>query len=145
MAERTVLFICVENAARSLMAEAIFNAHPASGWRATSAGTAPAKVPNPRVAPMLAELGLTPPAHPPVSLSNEMMDRADVRITMGCLDSASCPARLKGLELTDWSLPDPAKLDDNGFRSVRDSIRERVETLVRELSRKDAVGPKPVP
>jgi arsenate reductase (thioredoxin) len=128
-----VLFICVENAARSLMAEAMFNAHSPDGWRAISAGTRPATAPNPRTGPMLQELGLDLPAHPPQLLTSEMMDDARYRITMGCLDDASCPARLKTLELRDWGLPDPAKLDDNGFRTVRDELLDRVEGLRREI------------
>lgn len=130
---KTVLFICIENAGRSLMAEAIFNAAPPPGWIATSAGTRPASVPNPRTGAMLAELGLALPNHPPRNLTREMMDDARQRVTMGCLDDASCPAHLKGLELRDWALPDPGQLDDAGFRSVRDEIAQRVEGLRREL------------
>ena len=145
MTARTVLFICVENAARSLMAEAMFNAHPPAGWRADSAGTLPAGAPNPRTGPMLREIGLDLPAHPPQHLSNEMMTGAAVRITMGCLDSASCPARLKTLPVIDWALPDPGKLDDTGFRRVRDDLAERVDRLCQELARPtrstDAVAP----
>ncbi|MGA7862048.1 MAG: low molecular weight phosphatase family protein [Thermoplasmata archaeon] len=137
MAEKLVLFVCVENACRSLMAEAIFNSDPPPGWRATSAGTSPAAVANPRTKAMLEERGFLFPAHPPQLLSNQMMDQARVRITMGCLDDASCPARLKSLELRDWALPDPAKLDDAGFRAVRDQIRARIEGLRRELALSD--------
>lgn len=133
MAEKLVLFVCVENACRSLMAEAIFNANPPPGWRATSAGTQPAASANPRTKAMLEERGFELPAHPPQTLSTDLMDRARVRITMGCLDDASCPAHLKTLELRDWALPDPAKLDDAGFREVRDQIRARIEGLQREL------------
>ena len=130
---RLVLFICVENSCRSLMAEAVFNADPPPGWIATSAGTSPAKSPNPRTAAMLQEIGLALPGHPPRLLSPEEMDAARVRVTMGCLDDASCPAHLKHLELRDWSLPDPASLDDTGFRRVRDEIRDRVRRLRLEL------------
>lgn len=133
MAEKLVLFVCVENACRSLMAEAIFNANPPPGWRATSAGTRPAATANSRTKPMLEERGFSLPDHLPQLLSNEMMDRAQVRITMGCLDDASCPAHLKSLELRDWALPDPASLDDAGFRAVRDQIHSRIEGLRREL------------
>ncbi len=135
MTVRTVLFICVKNAARSLMAEAIFNAHPPDGWRAESAGTRPASRPNPRTAGMLAEIGLPLPPHPPRELTNGMMTEAALRITMGCLDSASCPARLKTLPVTDWALPDPGALDDAGFRRVRDEIRARVDRLRDDLAR----------
>ncbi len=135
--ERVVIFICVENAGRSLMAEAVFNANPPAGWRATSAGTLPSTTPNPRTAPMLAEIGLELPSHPPQLLTKELMDAAGMRVTMGCLDDASCPAHLKELELRDWGLPDPAKLDDAGFRNVRDEVRRRVSRLRLEISLRD--------
>ena len=139
MAGKFVLFICVENAARSLMAEAMFNAHPAPGWTAISAGTRPASAPNARTGPMLAEVGLTLPAHPPQRLTDEMMDRAGRRVTMGCLDDSSCPAHLKGLELRDWGLPDPAKLDDRGFREVRSQLVAFVQGLRAEPVLSDRV------
>lgn len=132
-APKVVLFICVGNSGRSLMAEAMFNANPPEGWTATSAGTSPAAAVNPRTGPMLLELGLKLPPHPPQQLTREMMDQARVRITMGCLDDASCPAHLKTLELRDWNLEDPAKLDDEGFRRVRDRLVEHVRGLRTEL------------
>jgi arsenate reductase len=132
-----VLFICVENAGRSLMAEAMFNADPPPGWRATSAGTRPARAPNPRTKRMLEEKGLALPDHPPQLLSTDTMDQARIRVTMGCLDDASCPAHLRSLELRDWSLEDPAKLDDAGFRAVRDQVASRVSGLRTELMLSD--------
>ncbi len=130
---RVVLFICVGNSGRSLMAEAMFNANPPEGWTAISAGTSPASSANPRTGPMLRDIGLDLPPHPPQLLTPEMMTQARVRVTMGCLDDASCPARLKTLELRDWSLPDPAHLDDDGFRQVRDQLVRHVKGLRTEL------------
>jgi arsenate reductase (thioredoxin) len=132
-ATKTALFVCIGNSGRSLMAEAIFNANPPAGWTAISAGTNPASAANPRTGPMLREIGLDLPPHPPQLLTPEMMDRAQVRVTMGCLDDASCPARLKSLELRDWALPDPAHLDDDGYRQVRDRIVASVKGLRTEL------------
>lgn len=83
---------------------------------------------------MLREMGLELPPHPPRLLTPQMMYEAKLRVTMGCLDDASCPARLKTLQVTDWGLPDPAKLDDAGFREVRDVLRARVDGLIRELA-----------
>jgi len=130
---KIVLFICIGNSGRSLMAEAIFNAHPPEGWAAVSAGTKPASAANPRTGVVLRELGFELPPHPPQLLTAEMMDSARVRVTMGCLDDASCPARLKTLELRDWALPDPATLGDDGFRQVRDRIVGLVRGLRTEL------------
>jgi len=137
MTERTVLFICVENACRSLMAEAMFNRNRPSGWHAISAGTEPASSPNPRTEGMLREVGLEMPLHPPQLLTDEMMSTAKAIVTMGCLDSASCPAKLKVIEVRDWALPDPAKLDDDGFRQVRNDLQTHVEGLRRELALAD--------
>ena len=137
MEEKTVLFICVENACRSLMAEAMFNWNPATGWRAISAGTQPAAIPNSRTEGMLREIGLELPSHPPQLLTDEMMTGSKVIVTMGCLDSASCPAKLKVIQVRDWALPDPAKLDDAGFRRVRRDLQARVEGLRRELALSD--------
>jgi len=133
MTDRVVLFVCVENAARSLMAESIFNAHPPLGWRAESAGTEPAHAPNPRTSRMLKEIGLELPPHPPRLLTREMAQRATLSITMGCLDNASCPAfLLKGMT-EDWALPDPGELDDTGFRQVRERIGDRIRKLTSRL------------
>ena len=133
MPDRKVLFVCIENAARSLMAEAMFNANPPTGWQATSAGTHPAAAAHPRTGPLLREIGLELPPHPPQLLTEEMMDESVTVVTMGCLDNEGCPARLKTIEVRDWALPDPAVLDDPGFRKVRDNLRSRVEGLRREL------------
>jgi protein-tyrosine-phosphatase len=102
---------------------------------------------------MLREIGLKIPAHPPRFLTQAMMDDAKLRVTMGCLDDASCPVRLKTLKVTDWGLPDPAELDEAGFRKVRDEWRDRVAGLNQELKLLDrqlpgertlvaSVGPK---
>ncbi len=131
--DRLVLFICVENACRSLMAEAIFNVDPPTGWRAISAGTRPADRPNLRTGPMLEEIGVPLPAHLPVLLTREMMDTAGIRVNMGCVDDASCPVHLREVALRDWNLEDPARLDDTGFRRLRDRLVDCVEDLRREL------------
>ena len=141
-ATRRVLFVCVENAGRSLMAEAIFNADPPAGWTAASAGTQPAASPNPRVLEALREVGLSPPAHPPQPLTPAEMDGADLVVTMGCLDDASCPARLKQRPLRDWGLPDPKRMDAAGVRGVRDEIARRIAALRAELT---SGGPRPGP
>jgi arsenate reductase (thioredoxin) len=147
MTARTVLFVCVENACRSLMAEAMFNRDPPDGWQALSVGTAPAARPNPRTEAMLQEIGLAMPGHPPQPLTDALLATSKVVVTMGCLDSASCPAKLKSIEVRDWGLPDPASLSDEEFRRVRDDLRSRVEGLRRELSlaekRRAALRPNP--
>jgi arsenate reductase (thioredoxin) len=137
MPEKIVLFVCVENAGRSLMAEAIFNANPPPGWRAISGGTRPVAQPNPRTRAMLGEIGLDVPSHLPQLATPQMIESSSLRITMGCMDDASCPANLKTLRMVDWALPDPTQLDDAGARKVRDTIRDRVRALRTELVLRD--------
>ncbi len=134
-----MLFVCVENACRSLMAEAMFNARPPDGWRAFSAGTEPARSPNPRTGPMLEEIGLALPPHPPRMLTAAMIDAAEIVVTMGCLDHDRCPARLSARGPRDWALPDPARLEDDGFRRVRRELYDRVGALIAELGRAEGV------
>jgi protein-tyrosine-phosphatase len=86
---------------------------------------------------MLKEVGLEIPDHAPRLLTPEMMEEARVRVTMGCMDDASCPAKLKTLEVEDWALEDPTKLDDAGFRRVRDEVIRRVMALRIELRQSD--------
>jgi arsenate reductase (thioredoxin) len=131
--EPYVLFICVHNACRSMMAEAMFNATAPAGWTARSAGTSPGSAAHPRTAPMLREIGLDMPDHPPRRSDPAEMEGARYRITMGCLDDSNCPARLKHLPLRDWGLADPSLLDDDGFRRVRSELLERVGALCREI------------
>jgi protein-tyrosine-phosphatase len=123
------------------MAEAMFNATAPAGWRAISAGTRPAARPNARTGPMLSELDLRLPDHPPQALRAEWLESAELRVTMGCLDDASCPVRLTQLRYRDWALPDPGTLDDTGFRGVRDRLRVLVSALVEELAHSERVAP----
>jgi len=82
---------------------------------------------------MLREIGLDLPPHPQQLVTAEMLDNARFRVTMGCLDDAACPARLKTLDLRDWALPDPIQLDDAGFRAVRDRVVGLVKGLRTEI------------
>jgi arsenate reductase (thioredoxin) len=139
---KTVLFVCVENAGRSLMAEAIFNANPPPGWRARSGGTRPAAEASPRTRQALEEIGLELPNHAPQLATPELIEGSSVRITMGCLDDVACPANLKMLKMIDWALPDPSGLDDAGVRRVREAIQARVRALRSELTLRDRrLGP----
>ncbi len=131
---RTVLFVCVENACRSLLAEAFFNEVPTPGWRAISAGTAPARAPNPRAVAALRDAGVATPRHPPRALTSALLRSADRLVTMGCLPAGGCPAGRAGVVPVDWGLPDPATLDEAGFRAVVGTIRRNVDGLRTELA-----------
>ena len=126
-----VLFVCVGNSSRSQMAEGLFN-HLAQGKaRAVSAGTEPARALDPNAVAVMAELGIDISGQSPKALTQEMVDSATRRISMGCGVEESCPVWARPDE--DWDLEDPHHQPIEGVRRIRDQIREKVEALVREL------------
>ena len=129
---RAVLFVCVGNAGRSQMAEAIFNKLSPSGFRAISAGTKPANEVSPLVVEALREIGIDASASRPKSISPDMVANAERIITMGCDASGFCPAKFLP-KVEDWEIEDPKGKSLDGIRLIRDTIHERVKALVREL------------
>lgn len=130
---KRVLFVCVHNAGRSVMAEAFFNHLAAGQSKALSAGTEPSGGLHREVAEAMREVGLDVSAHTGVLLTDEMIRSADHVITMGCaVDSDACPAiRYAGVQ--DWGLPDPKGASPERVREIRDEIRARVAQLVSEI------------
>jgi len=128
-AKKRVLFVCVENANRSQMAEAFARIHGGDAVEALSAGSRPSGLINAKAVRFMRELGYDLAPH--VSKSLDQVDGAfDAVITMGCGDECPwIPARRR----EDWTLPDPKHLDDDGYRAVRDTIGERVRTLLASL------------
>jgi len=129
---KTVLFVCVANAGRSQMAEAIFNKLAPSGFRAISAGTMPANEVNPLVVEALREIGIDASASRPKAISPDMVANAERIITMGCDASGFCPAKFLP-KVKDWKIEDPKGKSLDRIRFIRDSIHERVKALVLEL------------
>ena len=132
-----VLFVCVHNAGRSQMAKALFNEVARERGllvRADSAGTEPASHVHSNVAQAMREMGLNLSSETPKVLTNDMVEKAQRVITMGCaVDSESCPAVfLRNVE--DWGLPDPKDKTLEEVRVIRDSIRRKVEELVASLA-----------
>ena len=128
MPRETVLFACVENAGRSQMAAAFFNAlADPSAARAVSAGTEPAASVHPAVEQVMREVGIELGDTRPRALTGDLVARADVLITMGC--GASCPV-VPGVPREDWPLPDPKGQPLERVREIRDQIRARVQTLI---------------
>jgi arsenate reductase len=132
----TVLFVCVENSCRSQIAEAILN-HLAESRglpvRATSAGTKPSNKVNPLALKVLHEIGLDTDGLRPKPLTNEMIEKSDSIVTMGCLARYLCPAIFLS-KTEDWDIEDPAGSPIKEFREVSDKIRRRVERLLSEIS-----------
>jgi arsenate reductase len=130
MATPSVLFVCVHNAGRSQIAEALFNAYAGGKAVAISAGTEPVNALNLNVIASMREAGYDIAGQHPKALTDEMIDTADHVITMGCMDDPSCPAVLAK---DDWGIDDPANAPLLKVREIRDEIARRVRKLLREM------------
>jgi arsenate reductase len=129
---KKVLFVCVHNTGRSQMAEAFFNQMARGKATAISAGTKPAVHTDRGVVEAMREIGIDISRQRPKALTLEMMEKADRVITMGCGVAEACPASFVPAE--DWELDDPEGKSLEEIRKIRDTIRDRVETLVKEFS-----------
>ena len=126
-----VLFVCIQNAGRSQMAQALFERAGAGRHKARSAGSRPADHVHPEVAEVMREVGIDVSANRPHRLDPADMDWADIVVTMGCGDE--CPF-IPGKRYVDWELTDPAGQPAEVVRTVRDEIELRVVELVAELN-----------
>jgi arsenate reductase (thioredoxin) len=118
-----VLFVCLQNAGRSQMAQALYEQR---GGQARSAGTTPGDAIHPEVVAAMQELGIDLARRKPHGLTHEDARWADVVVTMGCGDA--CPV-LPGKRYVDWDLADPASRPLDEVRRIRDEIAARVKEL----------------
>ncbi len=125
-----VLFVCVQNAGRSQMAAGLVKLRSEGRVQVRSAGSAPADAINPAVLEAMTELGVDMEEEFPKPLTDEVVQAADVVITMGCGDA--CPI-YPGKRYEDWELDDPAGEDLAAVRVIRDDIDARVQRLIAEL------------
>ena len=125
-----VLFVCLHNAGRSQMSQALFERDAAGRHQADSAGTTPATQVHPEVVEVMHELGIDLAHRRPRALTREQAEWADLVVTMGCGDE--CPY-VPGVRYLDWDLPDPRGRALEDVRRTRDDIAERVKALVAEL------------
>lgn len=126
---KRILFVCVENANRSQMAEAFARIHGGDAVDALSAGSAPSGRINPKAVRFMAEVGYDLAVHASKSL-DQIRGEFDAVITMGC--GGKCPW-VPARRREDWNLPDPRDMDDEGYRAVRDEISARVKQLLADL------------
>ena len=124
------LFVCLHNAGRSQMSQALFERAAGGRHTAASAGTRPAERVHPEVVEVMSELGLDVSGRTPQALTRELAKRADVVVTMGCGDE--CPY-IPGKRYLDWELEDPKGRSVAEVRATRDEIARRVAALVAEL------------
>jgi protein-tyrosine-phosphatase len=129
-AKKRLLFVCVENANRSQMAEAFARMLGGSAVEAYSAGSRPSGVINPKAIQSMRELGYDLSAHDSKSLDQLPPVEFDFVATMGCGDA--CP-HVRAKQRADWAIPDPKHLPPDEFRSVRDLIRDQVQAALLEL------------
>jgi arsenate reductase (thioredoxin) len=126
----TALFVCLHNAGRSQMSQALFERAAEGRHRALSAGTTPADRVHPEVVEVMRELGIELADREPKLLTRELAEQADVVVTMGCGDE--CPY-IPGRRYLDWELEDPKGRPLDEVRATRDDIDRRVRQLVEEL------------
>jgi arsenate reductase len=125
-----VLFVCLHNAGRSQMSEALFARAAGGRHEARSAGTTPADRVHPEVVEVMDELGIDLGDRRPRKLAREDAEWADVVVTMGCGDE--CPY-VPGKRYLEWDLTDPKGQSVEAVRATRDEIERRVQALVEEL------------
>ncbi len=125
-----LLFVCVENANRSQMAEAFARLHAGDDAEVWSAGSRPSGRVNPRAVASMAERGIALGGQASTGLADLGDVRFDAAITMGCGDA--CPAVAATLR-EDWDIPDPRDLPPEAFARVRDEIEHRVLDLLERL------------
>jgi arsenate reductase len=126
----TVLFLCTHNAGRSQMALGYFNHLAGEHGVAWSGGSEPGKQINPAAVAAMAEVGIDITREFPKPWTEEIVQAADVVVTMGCGDA--CPF-FPGKRYENWELPDPAGQGIDAVRSIRDDIEERVRRLLDDL------------
>jgi protein-tyrosine-phosphatase len=127
-----VLFVCLHNAGRSQMSRALFDRAAEGRHSSESAGSVAdaADRVHPEVLEVMGELGIDLSDRRPQRLTQELAERADLVVTMGCGDT--CPY-VPGKRYVDWDLPDPKGRPLDAVRATRDEIAARVEALVAEL------------
>jgi protein-tyrosine-phosphatase len=130
---KRILFVCVENAGRSQMAEAFANHYGRGKLVASSAGVMLADKVNPLVVEVMKEKGIDISENKPKLLSTEMAQEADQIITMGCSVEKFCPAPLLK-NVIDWALEDPKGKPIGTVRKIRDEIETKVLKLIADVN-----------
>ena len=131
---KRILFVCVENAGRSQMAEAFANKYGKDEFIVSSAGNKPADKVNPKVVEALKEKGIDISMNEPKLLTFQMAQDADLIVTMGCNDNGICPGPFFKPTI-DWKLEKPKGKPIEKVREIRDDIERRVQKLIAEESK----------
>lgn len=129
---KKILFVCVENAGRSQMAEGFFRKYAPAGYEPYSAGTKPVGAINPLAIQAMRESGIDITTQTPKTITDSMIREAAKVINMGCMDRESCPA-LFVKDVLDWAIEDPKGKPLEDVRKIRDVIEKRVQELCKTL------------
>lgn len=136
---KNVLFVCIHNSGRSQMAEAFANRIGKGVISARSAGTMPADAVNPSTVQAMQEAGYDMTGHYPKIMTDEMLESADLVVTMGCgvnlAEGAVCPSVL--VQTEDWGLDDPKGKPLPDVRDIRDKIEQKVAELVERFKKEE--------
>jgi len=130
-AEPTVLFACIHNSGRSVAAQVLARHYAGDAVQVRSAGSEPGAGVNAAVAQVLAEHGLPVGDHVPTLLNVDLVESADVVVTMGC--GETCPV-FPGTRYEDWPVEDPAGQDPSVVRGIVDDIDARVRALLGDIA-----------
>ena len=128
-ATKTVLFVCVQNAGRSQMAEGFFRKYDQKGYETISAGTVPTSQINPITVDVMKEVGIDISKQKPKDLTEDMMRNATTIVNMGCMDDKYCPALFLP-KVIDWGIEDPKDKPIEKVREIRDEIEKRVLEII---------------
>ena len=125
-----VVFVCIQNAGRSQMAEALFNRAAGGRALARSAGSRPGAEVHPVVAQAMEEIGIDISAAKPKALDADVLDGVDWVVGMGCGDE--CPF-VPGAKRVDWDVADPSGQSLNEVRGIRNDIKRLVDLLLADV------------
>jgi len=130
--EKTILFVCVENAGRSQIAEAFFNKYAPKGYKAISAGTKPVSQINPMAVEAMKEVGIDISNQKSKDITEEAMRNSIQIVNMGCMEKEACPTLFLH-NLLDWNIEDPKGKSIEKVREIRDEIHQRVKEIVSSI------------
>ena len=135
--ENLILFVCVENAGRSQIAEGFFNRkYAAKGYKAISAGTKPTSQINPLAIQVMKEVGIDIRSQKSKILTEDMIKSSEKSVNMGCIDKTECPMLFIN-NVIDWGIEDPKGKPIEKVREIRDEIDRRVKEIAQSLERQN--------
>jgi len=130
--EKTILFVCIENAGRSQMAEGFFNKYAPKGYKAISAGTKPVSQINPLAVEIMREVGIDISNQKSKDITEDMIRNSAKIVNMGCMERESCPTLFLH-NFLDWNIEDPKDKPIGKVEEIRNEINQRVKELVAGL------------